>query len=205
MPNIIKIGLVFLLILLVISNIWIFSNLKNQIDVIENEKINLQTQLNSLQLINADLLKKSNVTVLGIYFSPQGGCEQQVINWINRANKTIHILIYSFTNDNIGDAVERAHQRDIDIEVVFEKSQVSKYSEYWKLQPMGVPVRNDTNSNLMHHKTAIIDGYIILTGSFNWSVSAEQGNNENLMIIQSENLASIFEEEFQKIWNTAAS
>jgi len=111
-------------------------------------------------------------------------------------------VIYSFTNDAISDAVIRAHQRGVEVKVVFEKSQVSMYSEYWKLQTIGVLVRNDTNRGLMHHKTAVIDGYVLLTGSFNWSQAAEERNNENLMILESDYLTIAFIEEFQKIWDS---
>ena len=192
------------------------SDLQGRINDLENQTISLQSQVDSLQeqvtsknvriadleSLNADLVKKSNLTVLGVYFSPQGGCEGQVVNWIDRANKTIHVVIYSFTNDAIGDAVVRAHQRGVEIKVVFEKSQVSMYSEYWKLQNIGVLVRNDTNSGLMHHKTAVIDGYVLLTGSFNWSQAAEERNNENLMILESDYLTLAFIEEFQQIWDS---
>lgn len=178
-------------------------SLQSQVDSLQEQVTSKDTRIAELESLNADLMKKSNLTVLGVYFSPDGGCEDQVINWIDRANKTIHVLIYSFTNDDIGDAVLRAHQRGVEIKVVFEKSQVSRYSEYWKLQSIGVLVKNDTNPGLMHHKTVVIDGYVILTGSFNWSAAAEERNNENLMILQSDYLALVFEEEFQKLWDTA--
>lgn len=192
------------------------NDLQGRINYLEDQTISLESQVDSLQeqvtsknnriadleSLNADLTKRSNLTVLGVYFSPQGGCEDQVVNWIDRANKTIHVVIYSFTNDAIGDAVVRAHQRGVEIKVVFEKNQVSEYSEYWKLQNIGVLVRNDTNSGLMHHKTAIIDGYILLTGSFNWSGAAEERNNENLMVLESDYLTFAFIEEFQQIWDS---
>lgn len=177
--------------------------LQSQVGSLQEQVTSKDTRIADLESLNADLMKKSNLTVLGVYFSPYGGCEGQVINWIDRANKTIHVLIYSFTNDDIGDAVLRAHQRGVEIKVVFEKGQVSRYSEYWKLQSIGVLVKNDTNPGLMHHKTVVIDGYVILTGSFNWSAAAEERNNENLMILQSDYLVLIFEEEFQKMWDTA--
>lgn len=162
-----------------------------ELDVLYNERL---VDYNKLELL-------LETEVLGVYFSPYGGAASQVIDWIDRANETIHVLIYSFTNDDIGDAVMRAHQRGVEIKIVFEKSQISQYSEYMKLRTANVLVRNDTNSKLMHHKVAMIDRYIILTGSFNWSASAEERNNENLMVIRSENLATTFEEEFQKIWS----
>ncbi len=176
--------------------------LQRQVDALQEQVLTKDARIADLEAENADLVQQANVTVLGVYFSPHGGCEGQVVHWIDRANETLHVLIYSFTNDAIGDAVVRAYQRGVEIKVVFEESQVSTYSEYWKLQAIGVLIRNDTNSGLMHHKTAIIDGSVILSGSFNWSAAAEDRNNENLMILQSENLASVFEDAFQAIWAT---
>lgn len=150
----------------------------------------------------ADELKKQlNIEVLGVYFSPKGGCKDALIGWINRANISIHILIYSFTLDQIGEALIEAYGRGIDVKVVFERDQVTKDSEYWKLKEAGIPARNDTNPKLMHHKIMIIDGEIVVTGSYNWSKSAEEWNNENLIIIRSREIAKKYEEEFEKILN----
>ncbi|MCS7365440.1 MAG: phospholipase D-like domain-containing protein [archaeon GB-1867-035] len=168
--------------------------LQSQINELNNEITRLNEKI-------AKLEQQIEVEILGIYFSPKGECEQQVIYWISRANSSIHILIYSFTSDPIGDALVNAHNRGIEIKVVFEKSQVSKYSEYFKLKEAGIEVRNDTNPKLMHHKVMIIDQVIVLTGSYNWSYSAENNNNENLIIIKSKQIAIIYETEFQKIWN----
>ena len=139
--------------------------------------------------------------VIGIYFSPDGGCENAVITWINRANSTIHILIYSFTLDSIGNALLSAHERGLEIKTVFEKSQISQYSEYQRLRSAGVNVRNDTNPDYMHNKVMIIDDKIVLTGSFNWSTNAQENNNENLIVIQSTSAANAFDNNFQTIWN----
>jgi phosphatidylserine/phosphatidylglycerophosphate/cardiolipin synthase-like enzyme len=57
----------------------------------------------------------------------------------------------------------------------------------------------------MHDKIMIVDGKVVLTGSFNWSNNAENENNENLLIITSTSLATTYENEFQKIWNTPSS
>lgn len=177
------------------------ARLESEVSTLQSEYTTLFTQYNELIADYAELEQLLETEIIGVYFSPNGGAASQVINWIDRANETIHVLIYSFTNDDIGDAVVRAYLRGVEIKVVFETKQVSQYSEYRKLRFTGIHVRNDTNSGLMHHKVAVIDGYIILTGSFNWSASAEERNNENLMVIRSENLATTFEEEIQRIWN----
>jgi len=138
--------------------------------------------------------------ILGVYFSPNGGAENAIIYWIGRANKSIHVLIYSFTLDEIGSALIQAKQRGVDVKVVFEKSAIDKYSEYFKLKIAGVDVKNDTNPALMHMKVAIIDDMIVITGSYNWSWSAEHSNNENLIIIKDPTIAEKYEQVFQQIY-----
>jgi len=110
-------------------------------------------------------------------------------------------MIFSFTLDSISDALIEAYNRDIEIKVVFERSQISQYSEYRKLSEYGIQVRNDTNSRFMHNKVMIVDGIIVLTGSFNWSTNAQENNNENLIVVKSTEDAERYEEEFTKIWN----
>jgi phosphatidylserine/phosphatidylglycerophosphate/cardiolipin synthase-like enzyme len=139
----------------------------------------------------------------GVYFSPRGGCENQVINWISKANSSIHVLIYSFTLDSVGNALIEAFDRYIEVKIVFEKGQIGQSSEYQRLRHSAVDVRNDTNPSYMHDKIMIVDGKIVLTGSFNWSNNAENENNENLLIITSTSLATTYENEFQKIWNSS--
>lgn len=138
--------------------------------------------------------------ILGIYFSPKGGCAEQIIYWIGRANTSVHVLIYSFTLPNIADALIDAKNRGVDVKVVFEKGQISQYSQYFRLASAGISVRNDTNPDYMHNKVAIIDDIIVLTGSYNWSSSAENSNNENLIIIKSADVAREYETVFYRIW-----
>ena len=147
-------------------------------------------------------LSSGEPSILAVRFSPGGGCAAQVNYWLSRANHTVHVLIYSFTLDSIGDAVLATYRRGVDVKVVFEKSQVSQYSELFRLAAAGVPVRNDTNPDFMHEKVAIIDGYIVLVGSFNWSAAGENDNNEVLLVIKSADLATTLEREFQRIWTT---
>ena len=52
----------------------------------------------------------------------------------------------------------------------------------------------------MHHKIVIVDDAVVLTGSFNWSQNGQEYNNENLVIIDDENVASSYSEEFWNIW-----
>jgi len=170
---------------------------------LETEITELNTQVIVLMGEISELEHELKMEILGVYFSPKGGCEDQVLYWIDRANVSIHILIYSFTLDSISGKLIEAHQRGVEVRVVFEKQQVTEYSEYSILKAAGISVRNDTNPDYMHHKVMIIDGILILTGSFNYSAHAEEENNENLIVIESTYVAGIYEDEFQKIWSSS--
>lgn len=159
--------------------------LQGQVSTLEDEVKSKNETIAQLEEDIETLRAQLEIEVLGVYFSPDGGCKNQVIYWASRANESIHVLIYSFTLDDVSDALIEAYNSGVEVQVVFEKQQISKYSEYPKLKQAGVAVRNDTNSGYMHNKVMIIDETIVLTGSFNWSAHAEEQNNENLIVIKS--------------------
>lgn len=137
------------------------------------------------------------------YFCPEDYCDEVVVNQINNATQSIHITIFSFTRDNIGDALIAAHNRGVDVKIVFDKGQNSQYSEYWRMKDLGMDVKLDGNSAYMHNKFTVIDGDIVMTGSYNWSDRATEENDENFVIIYSLGIASMYEQEFQEIYNEA--
>ncbi len=55
----------------------------------------------------------------------------------------------------------------------------------------------------MHHKVIILDRRYVITGSFNFSNSADQSNDENLIIIDDPVLAQLFIDEFELRWSVA--
>lgn len=63
----------------------------------------------------------------------------------------------------------------------------------------------DTNSRYMHDKVMIVDGVIVVTGSYDWTETAETYNDENVIVISSAQIASAYEEEFSRIWKLSRS
>ncbi len=145
--------------------------------------------------------------ILSVCFSPGGNCARQVVYWIGRANSSIHVLIYSFTLDSIGNALIQAKQSkpNLDIRVVWDESNVKESgSEYQKLLDAGFQIHVDHRNGLLHDKYAIIDSRIVLTGSFNWTNSANETNRENLIVLNSETVASAYEKNFQQNWQATS-
>ncbi|MDI6655267.1 MAG: phospholipase D family protein [Candidatus Hydrothermarchaeota archaeon] len=136
-----------------------------------------------------------------VYFCPEDACSSQIIGQIDRAQSYIYVAMYSFTLDSIADALIRARNRGVDVKVVMEKSQIGRGSEYGRLKNAGIDVRLDKNSDYMHNKFMVVDGKLITTGSFNWSLHADTKNDENLLILYSEELAEKYKEEFFEPWS----
>ena len=71
-----------------------------------------------------------------------------------------------------------------------------------RLLQAGVPLRMDSSFYAFHHKFCLVDGRVLLNGSFNWTAQAAAGNQENLVIFRNEaDLAASFAAQFERVWN----
>jgi phosphatidylserine/phosphatidylglycerophosphate/cardiolipin synthase-like enzyme len=87
-------------------------------------------------------------------------------------------------------ALVDAHKRGVKIMVVLDKSQrTEKYSSADFVAHAGVETFIDSKHAIAHNKVMVIDGYKVITGSFNFTKAAEERNAENLLIIEDESLA----------------
>ncbi len=139
----------------------------------------------------ADLVL-NNVPVK-VYFSPNGGCTQAIIDEVNNAKTEILVQVYSFTSAPIAKALLEAHKRGVKVEAILDKRQrTANYSSATFLANSKIPTYIDDNYKSNHNKVIIIDGTTVVTGSFNFSKAAEENNAENLLIIKSGELAKLY-------------
>jgi phosphatidylserine/phosphatidylglycerophosphate/cardiolipin synthase-like enzyme len=125
-----------------------------------------------------------------VYFSPKGGCTEAVVKEIDAAQTTILVQAYSFTSVPIAKALVDAHKRGVKIQVILDKSQrTEKYSSADFVQHAGIPIRIDDKHAIAHNKVMVIDGQIVITGSFNFTKAAEESNAENLLVIRDKEIA----------------
>jgi len=134
-----------------------------------------------------------------VYFSPNGGCTEAIIKEIEKAQSEILVQAYMFTSAPIAKALLRAHQRGVKAEVILDQSQrIQKYSSATFLANQKIPIFIDGQHGIAHNKVMIIDRKIVITGSFNFTRSAEEKNAENLLVIRSEELAKAYLENWQR-------
>ncbi|GBC71765.1 Phospholipase D [Candidatus Calditenuaceae archaeon HR02] len=141
-----------------------------------------------------------------VCFSRVQSCDSLIVGLIDGASRSVYVMMYSFTSDEIANALIRAKNRGVEVKVVIESQQAGvRGSEYERLLGSEIEVRLDGNPSLMHHKVMIVDGVIVVTGSYNWSRAAENDNDENLIIIKDPSIAAAYEEEFKRVWAQATA
>ena len=145
-------------------------------------------------------------------FSPQGKCSAHILREIEQAKKELLVAVYAFTNEYLASAMVQSKKRGVAVQVVIdrdfdtrtEKSQ-GKYFEAHK-----VPLRRlsgtksksqERDAGLMHQKFAVIDRKTVFTGSYNWTHSAENANDENLLLFRDAGpLAEDYRQAFLRLW-----
>jgi phosphatidylserine/phosphatidylglycerophosphate/cardiolipin synthase-like enzyme len=140
-----------------------------------------------------------------IAFSPTAGVEQRIIAAINSANSSIQVAMFTFTSAPIAQALISARSRGVAVEVLLETvSAGSQFSQRDPLCAAGVTVRVEDFAGRLHDKYAIVDAGrtsdpLIITGSTNWTTSAVEANDENLLIAHDGGLASTFASDFARL------
>lgn len=128
------------------------------------------------------------------YFCPEDFCADSIVNVLKSANKSIYFMTFSFTHDEIGDAISAFPGQKGGVFENFQKK--VKGSEYEKLKDFSVI---DKNPKMMHHKVFIVDEEIVITGSMNPTASGNDRNDENILIIYDETIASMYYQEYLRV------
>ena len=141
-----------------------------------------------------------------VYFSLYDNPQKEIIKNINQAEAFINIAMYIFTDREIALPLIKARERGVKVRLYLDKDQVDyKYSQSRFLVQKGIKTRISSNNYIMHHKFAIIDNRILLTGSYNWTFSANHRNDENLMVINDPEIIGIFQNQFVSLWTNKYS
>jgi len=168
-----------------------------------------QIKLTTILLLTTILISQFFLISLAkteVYFSLSDNPQKVIIKNINQAEAFINIAMYIFTDREIALPLMDAQKRGVKVRVYLDRSQIeSTYSISRLLVQKGIKVRISTNNYIMHHKFAIIDNRLLLTGSYNWTFSANNRNDENLMIIDDPEIIKIFQNQFVNLWTNKYS
>lgn len=134
------------------------------------------------------------------YFCPEDRCSGKIERTLKEAEESIYFMTFSFTHDFIANELLMKSLKEVDIHGIFEnRGAGSEYSKHKVFDYQGLDVIKDKNPAAMHHKVFIIDEKITITGSMNPSNNADFRNDENVLIIYSEEIAERYIDEFERI------
>ncbi|OMJ91998.1 hypothetical protein SteCoe_5315 [Stentor coeruleus] len=141
------------------------------------------------------------------FFFPSEDSEKRLLHYINRAEKILIVAVFTLTNDDLANAIRRARDRGVSIRIISDDDLMRMSgSDIRNLHDEGIQVRVDLDPHAqMHHKFCVIDDYILITGSFNWTKQAVGKNQENLVVMDDPVLARIYTEEFNRMWEAFAA
>ncbi|MBW4555370.1 MAG: helix-hairpin-helix domain-containing protein [Trichormus sp. ATA11-4-KO1] len=143
---------------------------------------------------------------------------------LNTATKSIDMALFVFSEQRLSTILENRHLENVSIRALIDSQFAYRpYSE--AMDMMGVALSNNcqydvdnhpwkkpittvgvptlAKGDLLHHKFAVIDQKTVITGSHNWSASANHGNDETLLVIENPTIAAHYVREFARLYTNA--
>ena len=131
--------------------------------------------------IKADSVLPENIELC---FTPPSGCAAVIVKAISKARESIYVQAYGMTSPAIVEALIKAQSKGVKVRILLDKSNLKdKWSKMGALLEADIDVGIDKVSGIAHNKVMILDKRIVITGSFNFTRSADSRNAENVIII----------------------
>ena len=144
-----------------------------------------------------------------VYFSEADGVdspyslEKRLVGRLGAAEARVDAALYDLDAVPVADALIEAYHRGVQVRIVTEADNIDD-SEIGRLREVGIPVVDDgDHQGLMHHKFIVIDERYVWTGSYNTTYNGAYKNNNNVILIDSAQLAYNFTQEFRELFLTA--
>jgi phosphatidylserine/phosphatidylglycerophosphate/cardiolipin synthase-like enzyme len=125
-----------------------------------------------------------------VLFTPWDDAEGAIVRALGEARKTIHVQAYLLTSRSIAKALQEASARGVAVEILADREMATKgdSSLIPKLAAEGIPVWLETRYAVAHNKVLLIDALeahgVVITGSYNFTWSAQARNAENLLVLR---------------------
>ncbi|MBN8874880.1 MAG: phospholipase D family protein [Rhodospirillales bacterium] len=134
---------------------------------------------------------------VSVCFVPAQQCDTAITAAIDAARDSIRVQAYGFTAPRILRALAAAHDRGIDVQIILDKSNEPEGRQVQSAgasftRDVGIPTWIDDTVAIAHNKLIVIDGHLVIGGSYNYTSSAERRNAENVTFIDSPAVAAMY-------------
>lgn len=154
-----------------------------------------------IKVANSALIPASTPTA-DAFFSPGETCRNIIIRQIENSIQQLHICVFTISDDRITSSLLTAHKKGVRIKLITDNDKsLDEGSDIEELARAGIAVKMDRTSNHMHHKFMLTDQRELITGSYNWTLSAARYNHENIIVSREAGVVKSFAKEFDQLWN----
>jgi phospholipase D len=133
---------------------------------------------------------------VSVCFVPEQACGTAVTDAIDEATTFIRVQAYGFTAPAILRALAAARARGVDVQVILDKSSErergNRVSGARFTAEANIPTWIDNSVAIAHNKVIIIDGRLVIGGSYNYTAAAERRNAENVTFIEAPVVADFY-------------
>lgn len=136
-----------------------------------------------------------------VFFAPDDDCVERLRALIDDARQSLLVCVFTLTDNSLASRLLKAHARGVRVRIITDDEKaLNAGSDIYRLIQAGLPVRTDKSPEHMHHKFAVFDQRLLVTGSYNWTRGAAQRNQENIVLTDDERLVAPFRDEFERLW-----
>ncbi|MFH2027820.1 MAG: phospholipase D-like domain-containing protein, partial [Nanoarchaeota archaeon] len=129
--------------------------------------------------------------ILEVHFCQQENCSNYLLKLIENSRFSVHCAFFDLDLPEIINTLDK--KDDLDVKLVIDNENNDGI--------IGNRVKYDTSSQYSHNKFCIFDDNKIITGSFNPTSRGNYKNDNNIVIVESKNLAENYEDEFIELWD----
>ena len=137
-----------------------------------------------------------------VYYNRDIAVNKQIIQAIREADKFVYFAVYTFTRDDIADALVAAKERGLEVKGVTDRKQVAELDTQAaiikKLQGVGIPIVTQDHSAIMHLKVLVTDNAYI-SGSYNWTAAATDKNDEVIEVGHDQKVRKEYEDVIKEL------
>ncbi len=143
-------------------------------------------------------------TAVENYFSPPDKVMDKIIAQVNGAKKSIKFMAFTYTHSGLANAMIARANAGVQVQGVIENRGASQGAMV-PLFCAGLPIKTDGNKYTMHHKVIIIDDQTVITGSFNFTQTADTANDDNILVIHNASVAALYNQEFARVYGAGVT
>jgi cardiolipin hydrolase len=133
---------------------------------------------------------------------------EEIERLVGAAQTSVDAALYRLNNPLLARVLAGTAERGVRVRLVLDRG---KYEETTATREILTESRLTFRlsygrlgrDSKMHHKFAILDDALVLTGSYNWTIESEKENFDNLVALREAPHVLLYRSEFEALWNAA--